>query len=43
MHSGRNSFIKFRRCILPKQITFINHLATSRVDIKIVTDKLEQI
>ena len=43
MHSDRNSFIKSRKLILPKQITFINHLAASRANIKVVTDKLEQI
>ena len=41
MHRYINSFIKFRKRILPKQITFINHLATSRADVKIVKDKLE--
>ena len=43
MHSGKNSFIKFRKHILPKQVTFINHLVAARVDIKIVTDKLKLI
>ena len=37
-HSSKNLFIKFRKYILPKHVTFINHLVASRADIRIVLD-----
>ena len=43
VHRYINSFIKFRKYILLKNITFTNRLTASTADIKIVTDKLEQI
>ena len=40
IHKDRNSFIKFRKRILPKQVTFNNYLVASKTYIRIVTDNL---